>query len=57
MEHDNNRSNNLDAGSKPRWRTPTLTLEKVAEVTNGDTTPLGSDSQTTTYGVPLGFTS
>ena len=42
---------------QPMWRTPVLTNEAVVEVTNGDTTPLGTDGQETTYGNNLGFTS
>ena len=51
------RDNGHQPHNKPRWRTPVLRLEQVVEVTNADTTPIGSDGQTTTHGTPLGFTS
>lgn len=57
MQHDSNPSSDFDAGSKPRWRTPVLTLEKVVLVTNADTNTVGSDGQFTTHGVPLHFAS
>jgi len=31
---------------KPRWRTPKLTVEKVAAVTGGDYVPQGADGGT-----------
>ena len=42
--------NGAQAQHKPRWRTPTLTLEQVVHVTGADLVAVGDDDSPVTYG-------
>ena len=44
MAHLEDDTQRADEQQKPRWRTPKLTVEKVAAVTEGDYVPFGNDN-------------
>jgi hypothetical protein len=44
----------INAQRKPRWRTPKLTLDNVANATGGDLNAPGDDGYTIYPGIDLG---
>lgn len=50
MERMEDGSAQIDAQSKPRWRTPKLIADKIGQVTEQDYTPAGNDGGTHAHG-------